>query len=174
MHPVSSPLIYLGVHRDAGQLSTGRCSVLPSDPETLGLEMSRYLPYLIPPALTWMPAWSWPFPLDLVASFGSHPKEMASHPKERSPSLLCHPNCPFTVTSCLIFSGPSAFPTLFPGPPGSSFPTKWVVEGCSSCAGASLLTTVLSLLCCFLSGLWASWGIGCLIPMFISQNHRIS
>ena len=50
-HPVSSLLIYLGLHRDAGQLSSERGSLLPSDPERLSLEMTQCLPYHIPPAL---------------------------------------------------------------------------------------------------------------------------
>ena len=160
-HPVPSLLIYLGLHRDAGQLSSERGSLLPSDPERLSLEMTQCLPYHIPPALplTWMPAWNWPFPLDLMASFG------CLIPRRDRHHFCVTPDCPFTVTSCLIFSGPSASPTLFAWPPGSSFPTKWVVEERgSSCAGAPLLSTILSLLCCFSSGLWLLTVLGTSFP----------
>lgn len=160
-HPMSSLLIYLGACRDAGQLSGGRGSLLPSDPKRLSLEMSQRLPSHIPPALplTWMPTWDWPFPLDLMASFG------CLIPKRDRHHFCVTPDCPFTVTSCLIFSGLSASPTLLPCPPGSSFATKWVVEERgSSCAGALLLGTIFSLLCCLPSSFWLLSMLGTSFP----------
>lgn len=144
----------------SGSLSSGRCSLLPSDPKGLRLAVSQYLPYCIPPALplTWAPAWNCPFPLDLMACFGCCIPRRDRHLFRVTPRLSFHCHKLLDLLRPFYISHVTSL---------ASWDLLWRRVGGGE--RAPLLSTIFSFLCCFFPSLWASQAVGYRAPCLFIQ-----